>query len=136
MLFWRILSCTKSLSDHLQSVKTDLAKASELIEATLETLQSFRTDTELDEYNKYITDATSLFDITVMPLRPRRSRQLPQRLQDAIVLDSHGLCEASSTSHDIKISVYTYAKQKHLGCKKVWGQSEATLQTGRRDQKV
>ena len=28
-----------------------------------------------------------------------------------------------------------YAKQKHLGCKKVWGQSEATLQTGRHDQK-
>ena len=33
-------------------------------------------------------------------------------------------------------SVYTNAKQKHLGCKKVRGQSEATLQTGRRDQKV
>ena len=28
------------------------------------------------------------------------------------------------------------AKQKHLGCKKVRGQSEATLQTGRHDQKV
>ena len=28
------------------------------------------------------------------------------------------------------------AKQKHLGCKKVRGQSEATMQTGRRDQKV
>ena len=28
------------------------------------------------------------------------------------------------------------AKQKHLGCKKVQGQSEATLQTGRHDQKV
>ena len=29
-----------------------------------------------------------------------------------------------------------YAKQKHLGCKKVRGQLEATLQTGRRDQNV
>ena len=28
-----------------------------------------------------------------------------------------------------------YAKQKHLGCKKVQGRSEATLQTGRYDQK-
>ena len=106
MLFWRILSCTKSLSDHLQSAKTDLAKASELIEATLETLQSFRTDTEWDKHYKYITDATSLFDIAVMPLRPRCSRHLPQRLRDAIVLESHGSCEASSISHDIKISVY------------------------------
>ena len=33
-------------------------------------------------------------------------------------------------------TVYIYAKQKHLGCKKVWGQSEATLQTGRCDRKV
>ena len=32
--------------------------------------------------------------------------------------------------------VNTHAKQKDLGCKKVRGQSEATLQTGRRDQKV
>ena len=32
--------------------------------------------------------------------------------------------------------VITNAKQKHLWCKKVRGQSEATLQTGRRDQKV
>ena len=29
-----------------------------------------------------------------------------------------------------------YARQKHLGCKKVRGQSEAILQTGRCDQKV
>ena len=36
----------------------------------------------------------------------------------------------------LKVSSYIYAKQKHLGCKKVWGQSEATLQTDRRDQKV
>ena len=34
------------------------------------------------------------------------------------------------------VLVNMYAKQKHLGCKKVRGQSEATLQTGRRDQKV
>ena len=29
-----------------------------------------------------------------------------------------------------------YAKQKHLGCKKVRGQSEATLLTGMCDQKL
>ena len=47
-------------------------------------------------------------------------------------------------SHLIQISHYqllcllsnSNAKQKHLGCKKVRGQSEATLQTGRRNQKV
>ena len=39
-------------------------------------------------------------------------------------------------SVNMHLSVKEYAKQKHLGCKKVRGQSEATLQTGRRDQKV
>ena len=38
--------------------------------------------------------------------------------------------------NQIATYIYRYAKQKHLGCKKVRGQSEATLQTGRRDQKV
>ena len=32
--------------------------------------------------------------------------------------------------------VYIYAKQKHLGCKKVRGQSEATLLKGMCDQKL
>ena len=36
VLFWRMLSCTKSLSDHLQSTDTDLATESDLIEGTLE----------------------------------------------------------------------------------------------------
>jgi len=70
VLFWQILSCTKSLSDQFQCTKTDLAKVSDLVEATLETLQLFRTNTEWDKHYKYITDAASLFDITVTPLRP------------------------------------------------------------------
>ena len=68
VLFWWILLCTKSLSDHLQSIKIDRAKASELVEATLETLQTFRTDEEWDKHYKYITDAASIFGITVTPL--------------------------------------------------------------------
>ena len=106
VLFWRILSCTKSLSDHLQSTDTDLAKASDLIEATLETLQLFRTDAEWDKHYKYITDAASLFGITVTPLRPQRSRQAPQRLRDVVVLESHGSRDILSSSQDFKISVY------------------------------
>ena len=34
------------------------------------------------------------------------------------------------------VSSYYNAKQKHLGCKKVRGQSEATLQAYMRNQKV
>ena len=38
---------------------------------------------------------------------------------------------------NIELYLYSkYAKQKHLGCKKVQGQSEAALQTGRCNQKL
>ena len=86
VLFWQILSYTKGQSDHLQKTQTDLAKASQLVEATLETLQTFRTDEEWDKHYKYITDAASLFGITVSPLRPQCRRQIPQRLQDVVIL--------------------------------------------------
>ena len=69
VLFWQMLSCTKGLSDHLQKTQTDLAKATQV---TLETLQTFRTDKEWDKHYKYITDAASLFGITVSSLRPQR----------------------------------------------------------------
>ena len=43
-----------------------------------------------------------------------------------------GLCVEVCT---VGACVCIYAKQKHLGCKKVQGQSEGTLHTGRRDQR-
>ena len=39
--FWRIFSCTKSLSDQLQSRQLDLAKAADLVLATKSTLKEF-----------------------------------------------------------------------------------------------
>ena len=77
-----------------------------MVEATLETLQTFRTDEEWDKHYKYITDAASLFGITVTPLRPQRSRQVPQRMRDMVILESHGSRNVSSTSHGFKVSVY------------------------------
>ena len=109
VLFWRILSYTKGLSDHLQKTQTDLAKASQLVKATLETLQTFRTDEEWDKHYKYITDAASLFGITVSPLRPQRRRQIPQRLQDVVILESHGSQNVSNTSYDFQgFSIFSY----------------------------
>ena len=39
----------------------------------------------------------------------------------------------NNSTPGVLIEEIQYAKQKHLGCKKVRGQSEATLQTGRYD---
>ena len=44
IIFWPILSCTKSLSAQLQSTCTDLAKAADLVPATTESLKEFRSD--------------------------------------------------------------------------------------------
>ena len=45
VMFDRILSCTKCLSDQLQSTQVDLAKAADLVLATKSTLEEYRTDT-------------------------------------------------------------------------------------------
>ena len=44
--FWRVLSCTKSLSDQFQSREIDLAKAADLVLAKTITLKEFRSDNQ------------------------------------------------------------------------------------------
>ena len=44
IIFDRILSCTKRLSDLLQSQQCNLAKAANLVSTTVETLEKFRSD--------------------------------------------------------------------------------------------
>jgi len=46
IMFDRILACTKSLSDYLQHTQVNLARAADLVSATVSTLELFRTDEE------------------------------------------------------------------------------------------
>ena len=46
VIFDRILSCTKSLSDMLQSTQLDLTRAADLVSVTIEILEEFRSDQE------------------------------------------------------------------------------------------
>ena len=80
VLFWRILFCTKSLSDQLQSTSINMDKAADLVNATLDTLQLFRSDLEWQKHYKYTTDIATLHDISVSSPRPQRQRQLPRRM--------------------------------------------------------
>ena len=57
IIFDRILTCTKSLSDSLQSMQIDLGKAPDLVMATEGTLQDFCTD---DEWEKIFICALNL----------------------------------------------------------------------------
>ena len=57
VVFTRTLSCTKRLSD------TDMAKAAELVSATIETLNDFRSENRWDQVFKYTTKVAKLYSI-------------------------------------------------------------------------
>ena len=108
-LFWRVLSITKGLSDQLQSTKMNMAKAVDLVTASIETLQEFRSDEEWDKLYKYVTDVAKLHDINEAPPRPRRQRRLPSRLSaeaNVIVLKTIGFRKTVTASNDYKICLY------------------------------
>ena len=44
VVFDRLLSCSKGLSDVLQNTQLDLAKAADLVSALIETFEDFRSD--------------------------------------------------------------------------------------------
>ena len=78
ILFRQILSCTKGLSDQLQSNHITKAKTAELVTATTETLQHFRSDVEWSKIHKYVSDIAALCDITEAPLRPQCQNRMPK----------------------------------------------------------
>lgn len=53
VIFDRLLTCSKGLSDILQSTKIDLGKASDLITATIETVEIFRSESEWEKVLAY-----------------------------------------------------------------------------------
>lgn len=107
VIFWRILSCTRSLSDQLQSTRIDMAKAADLVNATIDTIKEFRSDSEWEHVFKYVQDVAALHHISMSPSRPQRRRQLPSRLEDSLVLDSTGSREVVTTREQFKISLYS-----------------------------
>ena len=106
ILLWCIFSCTKSLSDQLQSTTINLDKAAELVTSTLHTLELFRDDQEWEKLYKYATDVAALYDISTISQRPHRSRKTPRQLQDGIILEATGTRDHLTTSQQYKTAVY------------------------------
>ena len=106
IIFSRILSCTKSSSDQLQSSSIDMAKAADLVCATVGILQDFRTDSKWEQLYKYVQDVASLHNIQTEVPRPQRSRQLPRRYDDGLVMETIGSRDGFMTSEHLKVSVY------------------------------
>ena len=106
IMFDRILTCTRSLSDYLQHAQVNLAKATDLVSATVSTLELFRTD---EEWNKLFSYAQSVAEVKHIPItnpQPPRQRQLPKHLQGGIVLAPTGTREILSTSQQYRVNLY------------------------------
>ena len=105
--FDRVLSCTKRLSDLLQSQHCDLAKASDLVSATIETLDEFRSESSWKHLFDYAQQVAELHDIPVNSLQPKRHTRLPSRFDDCVVLESTGSRVCMSTNDEYKVDVCT-----------------------------
>lgn len=107
--FWRVLSCTKSLSDQLQSREMDLAKAADLVLATVSTLKDFRNDSQWNHIYEYVKEVADLHGISEDLPRPCHRKQPSKRLQDGIILESTGARDVSlslSLSDHFKTTLY------------------------------
>lgn len=104
--FDKVLSITKGLSDVLQSISLDLAKAADLVSGTIETLEDLRTDNYWDNLFAYAESVAELHGIDVTGPRPSRKRKLPSRLYEAVILESIGSSESLTTSQQFKVDLY------------------------------
>lgn len=114
--FDRILTCTKQLSDQLQSSTLDLSLASELVIATQSLLTEYRTNTYWNTIYDYAVDIAKLHNITVDPPAAgrRRKRKRPSRLEDSVLLDTVGARDPASTSEEYKCHFYFPILDKFL----------------------
>ena len=78
-----------------------MAKAAELVEGTMKTLQQFSSDKEWSKLYKYVNDVASLLNNEVSPIdrRLQHSKWLPKWLEDGVALQSVG-SRQPAVSHD------------------------------------
>ena len=110
--FDQVLSLTKGLSDVLQSTSLDLAKAANLVSATIESVQELRSDTQWQRVFAHLERIATHYGIDMTPISvARRVRHPPSRLEaDFVVMSTTGVRNTSSSSRCIsdeyKINFY------------------------------
>ena len=112
--FDRILSCTKQLSDQLQSSKIDLSIASELVVATKSLLSDFRTTEYWSKLYQYATQLAQLHSIEIQSTTAKRKRKRPTHLADSVILESVGVRDSGSISEELKTQFYFPVLDKFL----------------------
>ena len=106
VIFDRILSCTKSLSDQLQSTHVDLVRAADLVNATKSTLEEYRSDIMWDKVYKYAHSICNVRGIEILSPTPLRQKRPPKRFDDSVLLESTGSREHLSSSEEYKRALF------------------------------
>ena len=88
IIFQRIFSKTKSLSDQLQSKSLDFASATSLVFSTKETLQELRTSESWEQTYTYIKSVADLHGIDEFFEDTRKRKRPSRRIQDSVLLES------------------------------------------------
>ena len=113
--FDRILTCTKQLSDQLQSSTLNLSLASELVLGVKTLLTEYRTAAYWEKIYDYALEIAKLHDITVDPPTGRgRKRKRPRRLEDSVIIETVGSCDPSSTREDFRCHFFFPILDKFL----------------------
>ena len=83
----------------------DMSKAADLVSATLETLQHFRSDGEWEKIYRYVNDVAILNTIDVTSPRSQRQRRPPSRLDNGIIMETTGAKSKIVSGNDYKITL-------------------------------
>ena len=104
--FDQILTCTKQLSDKLQSTSIDISRASELILATKSLLLQYRSDEYWGKVYDYATRVAGLHNIAVEVTTQPKRRKRPAHLRDSVVYECTGSKENPSVRDEFKTQLY------------------------------
>lgn len=105
IIFQRIFSITKSLSDQLQCKTLDFVSASSIVMSTKQTLKDLRSIESWQHTYTYIKSVADMHDIDEIFENSRRKRP-PRRIQDSVLIEPIGHRESLSCSDSIRINVY------------------------------
>ena len=106
VMFNHLFSMTNGLSKTLRDPDLDFSAAMSLIDATIETLQTYRSEKQWKEiWNEALTVADD-HDIEISSLPRKRKHKLPAKLCDALLTTTVGHREELSTEDQYCVSIY------------------------------
>ncbi len=89
--FDKILTCTKHLSDQLQSSTLNFSSASEFVVATKSLLKEYRIIAYWQKLHEYAVDVAKLHDISItFNSLSTRKRKRPRHLDNTVILQTVG----------------------------------------------